>query len=331
MEPATRGSEEQGGRKSVSDSLRPPTGSGRGGGGRGMAGTVGVAHIGQDSNARRGATELKGHYARKITELPPTITPPGYWKTREPREGLRRLVQRSVSLMGRPNPHLFPSESHLQLVENGGLSGIVQSHDDNLVLWRHPGGKAGSGPNSITKGLNAPSGFPGRRRVFPASWETSAHCTTSAPLHPSSTKTQQGTPPPDPGQPHHSRTVEMIAEPRLPRSTFPEKRLPERSGSPGACQEKGSGEGATIAGNPRPLLARRTEARRALRPGVHRKRATREERARRGGEGLWEGAGEAAEPARSAHAGPSEPEVPQRIRPDPRSGSPRWDRIKAVA
>ena len=90
MGPAARESKEQGGRKSVSDSLGPANRVWSGQGwGRGMAGTIGVAHTGQDSNARRGATELKGHYAGKITQLPPTITPPGYWKTREPREGLR--------------------------------------------------------------------------------------------------------------------------------------------------------------------------------------------------------------------------------------------------
>lgn len=53
----------------------------------------------------------------------------------------------SVSLVERANPHLFPPESHLQLVENGGLSRVVQSHDDNLVLWRHGegGGEEGQG------------------------------------------------------------------------------------------------------------------------------------------------------------------------------------------
>lgn len=38
----------------------------------------------------------------------------------------------------RPSPLCSPCR-YLQLVENGGLSCIVQSHDDDFVLWRHPG------------------------------------------------------------------------------------------------------------------------------------------------------------------------------------------------
>lgn len=89
--PAARGSEEQGGRKGSQFLTASGLQQGLVGAGAGVrvAGSIGIAHTGQDSNARRGATELKGHYARKITLLPRTITPPGYWKTREPREGLR--------------------------------------------------------------------------------------------------------------------------------------------------------------------------------------------------------------------------------------------------
>lgn len=176
---------------------------------------------------------------------------------------------------GKTQPlHLFPSENHLQLVENGGFSRIVQSHDDNLVLWRHPGGKG-----SVRAKLNhhrpeCPTRFP--RNEMSVSREPGDLCSlyhfcSPAPLPNKNPTGQVSFPPtPDPRHPRRSWTVEMIAEPRLPRSTFPEKRLSERSGALRACQEKGSRERAAIAGNPRPFLARRTEARRALRPGVHR-------------------------------------------------------------
>lgn len=38
----------------------------------------------------------------------------------------------------RPSPLCSPGR-YLQQVENGGLSCILQSHDNDFVLWRHPG------------------------------------------------------------------------------------------------------------------------------------------------------------------------------------------------
>lgn len=49
----------------------------------------------------------------------------------------------------RPSP-LYPPSSYLQLVENGGLPCIVQSHDNDFVLWRHPGeGQGQSQPGRL--------------------------------------------------------------------------------------------------------------------------------------------------------------------------------------
>lgn len=125
---------------------------------------------------------------------------------------------------------------------------------------------------------------------------------------------------PDPGHQRHSRTVEMIAEPsslHISRKAVVRK-VRGALGLPREGVWRKSHDRS-----PRPLLARRTEARGALHPGVH--RSAPPARSRRGGgrKGLWKGAGETPELARSAHAGSSEPEVPQRIRPDPGFGEPR--------
>ena len=91
----------------------------------------------------REVTELSGHYTGKVT---PGSSSQSSWLQGNPRtQGRAPVIGPNACQSGgkaQPRP---PSESRFQLVENGGLSCIVQSHDDNLVFWRHPAEGQGQG------------------------------------------------------------------------------------------------------------------------------------------------------------------------------------------
>lgn len=103
-----------------------------------------------------------------------------------------------------------------------------------MCSGRYPGEGQESGPNPMTKGLCAPPGLPGRRQVFPASWGTSVHRTTSAPLprasrmRVSSHRTRTPEPP---------GTAEMRAEPHCRLSHF-RKNDYLKSGGSGCFQRR---------------------------------------------------------------------------------------------
>lgn len=96
-------------------------------------GAVGLPILCRIRMPGRGATELRGYYTRKIIPaFPPSLllatAERGYPAKRS--GGWSKCL--SVWWEG-PGPS-SPHQSHSQLVENGGLSCVVQSHDDNLVL-----------------------------------------------------------------------------------------------------------------------------------------------------------------------------------------------------
>lgn len=91
----------------------------------------------------REVIELSGHFTRKVT---PGSASQSSWLQGNPRTlGRAPVIGPNACQSGgkaQPRP---PSESRLQLVGNGGLSCIVQSHDDNPVFWTHPGEGQGQG------------------------------------------------------------------------------------------------------------------------------------------------------------------------------------------